>query len=243
MDLNASPFLMVIFMGIVVILISRALDILWAQIIPLRIFYYMLRAPGVIVHECSHILGCLFTGAKVKKVVFFSEEGGSVTYTHPKIPFLGDVVINTAPLFCIPLVLAGCTWIFSVFFGCWFPPIPVRVDSADALFGLCTGVIGMFTQNLILRFNPWFLLYLYLTLTLVLSVAPSTQDVKNAAIGISIITFLGILLIWSSIPVAVNLMEGITFLVGISFTLGLLFGIIALVISSPLLVWYVHKKF
>ena len=100
----------------------------------------------------------------------------------------------------------------------------------------------MFTQNFIIRFNPWFLLYLYLTLTLVLSVAPSTQDIKNAAIGISIITFLGILLIWSSIPVAVNLMEGITFLVGISFTLGFLFGIIALVISSPLIVWYVHKK-
>jgi len=243
MDLNASPFLMVILMGIVVILISRIMDILWAQVIPLRIFYYMLRAPGVIVHECSHILGCLITGAKVKKVVYFSEDGGSVTYTHPKIPLLGDVVINTAPLFCIPLVLAGISWIFSEYFGCWFPPIPIRIDSSDALFGLFTGVIGMFTQNFIIRFNPWFLLYLYLTLTLVLSVAPSTQDFKNAAIGISIITFLGILLIWSSIPVAVNLMEGITFLVGISFTLGFLFGIIALVISSPLIIWYVHKKF
>jgi hypothetical protein len=243
MDLNDSAFLTVIFMGIVVILISRALDILWAQVIPLRIFYYMIRAPGVVVHECSHILGCLITGATVKKVVFFSEKGGSVTYTPPKIPYLGDVVINTAPLFCIPLLLAGCTWIFSEYFGCLFSPIPARVDSMAALFGLCTGVTGMFTQNLIIRFNPWFLLYLYLTLTLVLSVAPSTQDIKNAAIGISIITFLGILLIWSSIPALVSLMEGINLLLGISFTLGLLFGIIALMISSPLIVWYVHKKF
>ncbi len=61
---------------LVVIVISLALDILWARVIPLRSFYYVIRAPGVIVHECSHILGCLITGAKVKKVVFFSERGG-----------------------------------------------------------------------------------------------------------------------------------------------------------------------
>ena len=243
MDLNAAPFLTVICIGIVVILISRALDLLWAQVISLRMFYSMIRAPGVIVHECSHILGCLITGAKVKKVVFFSQEGGSVTHTPSKIPYLGEVVISTAPLFFIPLVLAGCTWVFSQYLGCVFPPLPPGVDSTDALFGLCTGIIGMFTMNLVVRFNPWFLLFLYLTLTLVLSLAPSTQDIKNAAIGIGIITLSGILILWSSLPLAVSLLEGITRLIGIGFTLGLLFGIIALVISSPLMVWYVHKHF
>jgi hypothetical protein len=243
MDLNVTPFLLVVFMGILVILISRALDVIWARVIPIRIFYYAIRAPGVIVHECSHILGCLVTGAKVKNVVFFSEEGGSVTYSSPKIPYLGDVVISTAPLLCIPLVLAGCTWVFSQYLGCVFPPLPMGVDSTDALFGLCTGILSMFTWNLIVRFNPWFLLYLYLTLTLVLSLAPSTQDIKNAAIGIGIITLVGILILWSSLPLAVTILEGITRLIGIGFAFGLMFGIIALVISSPLMVWYVHKHF
>jgi hypothetical protein len=197
----------------------------------------------VIVHECSHILGCLITGAKIKKVVFFSDEGGSVTYTTSKIPYLGDVIINTAPLFCIPLVLAGCTWVFSQYLGCVFPPLLLGVDSTDTLFKLFTGILGMFTMNLIVRFNPWFLLYLYLTLTLVLSLAPSTQDIKNAALGICIITFLGILLLWSSIPIVVRILEGITRFIEIGFTFGLMFGIIALVISSPLMVWYVHKRF
>jgi hypothetical protein len=241
MDLNVTPFLIVVLIGIGVIVISLMLDVLWAQVIPLRSFYYFIRAPGVIVHECSHILGCLITGATVKKVVFFSEKGGSVTYTSSKIPYLGDVVISTAPLFCIPLVLAGCTWTFSQFLGCVFPPLPMGVDSTDALFGLCVGIIGMFPRNLIVQFNPWFLLYLYLTLTLVLSLAPSTQDMKNAAIGIGIITLVGILILWSSLPLAVTLLEGITRLIGIGFTLGLMFGIIALVISSPLMVLYVHK--
>lgn len=243
MDIHAAPFLLVVLTGTGLIAISLALDILWARVIPLRSFYYCIRAPGVIVHECSHILGCLLTGAKVKKVVFFSEKGGSVTYTASKIPYLGDVVISTAPLFCIPLVLAGCTWVFSQYLGCVFPPLPPGVDSTDALFGLLTGIVGMFTRNLIVQFNPWFLVYLYLTLTLVLSLAPSAQDMKNAAIGIGIITLVGILILWSSLPLAVSLLEGITRLVGISFAFGLMSVLIALVISIPLMVWYVLKRF
>jgi hypothetical protein len=243
MDIHAAPFLMVVLTGIGVIGISLALDVLWARVIPLRSFYYFIRAPGVIVHECSHILGCLITGAKVKKVVFFSEKGGSVTYTSSKIPYLGDVVISTAPLFCIPLVLAGCTWVFSQYLGCVFPPLPMGVYSTDALFGLFIGIVGMFTQNLVVRFNPWFLIYLYVTLTLVLSLAPSTQDMKNAAIGIGMITLVGILILWSNIPLAFTLLEGIIRLVGIGFVFGLMSVIIALVISSPFMVWYVYKRF
>jgi hypothetical protein len=243
MDIHAEPFLAVVLMGTGVIAISLALDVLWARVIPLRSFYYVIRAPGVIVHECSHILGCLITGATIKKVVFFSEKGGSVTHTSSKIPYLGDVVISTAPLFCIPLVLAGCTWVFSQYLGCVFPPLPMGVDSTDALFGLFIGIVGMFTRNLIVRFNPWFLVYLYLTLTLVLSLAPSSQDMKNAAIGIGIITLVGILILSSSLPLAVTLLEGITRLVGIGFAFGLMSVLIALVISSPLMVWYVYKRF
>jgi hypothetical protein len=242
MVLTAVPFVTVIFMGIIVILISRTLDVLWAQVLPMRFFYSLLRAPGVILHELSHVLGCLISGAKVKKVVYFSNEGGSVTYSSPKIPYIGDLVINIAPLFCIPLILAGCTWIFSEYLGCIFPPIPWGDHSMDALFGMFTGILGMFTSNLIIRFNPWFLVYLYLNLTLVLSVAPSSQDIKNAAFGIGIITLLGILILWSSNTLAGNLLDGFVSLLGTGFSLGLLFGIIALVISSPMVILYVHKK-
>ncbi|HJX55689.1 MAG TPA: hypothetical protein VJ350_02520 [Methanoregula sp.] len=242
MDQNVIPFLMVIGMGIGVILISRALDILWAQVIPIRFFYYIIRAPGVVVHELSHVFGCVIMGAKIKKVVLFSKEGGSVTYSQPKIPYLGDLVIGTAPLFCIPMVLAGFSWIFSTYLGCEFPPFLQGVNSTDELFLLAAGIIGMFVQNLVVVFNPWFLLYLYITLTLVLSVAPSMQDIKNAAIGICIISITGILILWSAIPLAVNFLAEITHLVSIGFFLGLTFGIIALFISLPLVILYIHKN-
>jgi hypothetical protein len=241
--MQAEAFLLVIVTGIVVMLISMALDFLWAQAMPVRVFYYIIKAPGVITHECAHVLGCLITGASIKKVVLFSREGGSVTYTSPKIPYLGDVVISTAPLFCIPLVLVGCTWIFSQYLGCALPPLPSGAGSMDALPGLGSGIAEMFTQNIFVRFNAWFLLYLYLTLSLILSVAPSSQDLRNAAIGICIITLAGIVILWSGIPFAISVLEGITRLIGIGFALGLAFGIIALVISSPLMVWYVHNHF
>jgi hypothetical protein len=243
MNIPAEPFLTVVLLGIGVIGISLALDILWAHVIPLRSLYYAIRAPGVIVHECSHILGCIITGAKIKKVVFFSKEGGSVTYTPSKIPYIADVVISTAPLVCIPLVLAGFTWVFSQYLGCVFPPMPLAVNSMDALLGLVITITILFTQNLIVRFNPWFIVYLYLTVTLVLSLAPSAQDMKNAAIGIGIILIAGILILLSSLPTLVTILESITRLIGIGFTFGLMFEIIALVISSPLMIWYMYKRF
>jgi hypothetical protein len=215
MDIQTEPFLLVVSLGTAVIAISFALDILWAHVIPLRSFYYAIRAPGVIVHECSHILGCIITGAKIKKVVFFSEEGGSVTYTSSKIPYIGDVVISTAPLVCIPIVLAGFTWVFSQYLGCVFPPMPIAVNSMDTLLGLVVTITTLFTQNLIVRFNPWFIVYLYLTVTLVLSLAPSAQDMKNAAVGIGIILFVCILILLSSLPSLVSILESIIRLIGI----------------------------
>jgi hypothetical protein len=243
MDIPTEPFLIVILLGIGVIAISLALDVLWAHVVPLRSFYYVIRAPGVIVHECSHILGCIITGAKIKKVVFFSEKGGSVTYTSSKIPYIGDVVISTAPLVCIPLVLAGCTWVFSQYLGCVFPPMSITVDSMDALLVMVITITTLFTQNLIVRFNPWFIVYLYLTVTLVLSLAPSAQDMKNAAIGMGIILIAGILILLSSLPSLISILESIIRLIGIGFTFGLMFEIIALVVSSPLMIWYLYKRF
>jgi hypothetical protein len=237
--MEALSFFIVIAAGIAVMLISIMLDHLWAQVIPIRSFYYLVRAPGVVVHECSHILGCLITGARITKVVLFSEGGGSVTYTRPKVPFLGDVIISSAPLFCIPLVLAGLTWGFSAFLECTFPAFPATLDSAGTLPTLALAVMDVFSLNMLTAFHPWFLLYLYLNLSLVLSVAPSTQDMKNAAIGIALVALCGLLVFLSGIPWAVSLLWQITSIIGMGFALGLAFGLIALVLSLPLLAWYI----
>jgi hypothetical protein len=240
--MQAEAFLLVLATGMIVILLSMLLDFLWAQMLPRNVFIYLVRAPGVVVHECSHILGCLVTGAKIKKVVLFSQGGGSVTYGSPALPLLGHVIISTAPLFCIPLVLAGSTWFFAEYLGCVFPLLPQEIDSPDSILTLGGGIAGTFTQNLLFRFNPWFFLYLYLTLTLVLSLAPSHQDLKNAAAGIVLLVTAGTLIFWSGVPLAIMVLWEITRFIGMGFVLGLGCDLIALVISVPLIIVFLHTR-
>ncbi|MDO9325349.1 MAG: metalloprotease family protein [Methanoregula sp.] len=240
--MDTTGFLLVIATGIGVFLISVVLDHLWARAIPVRFLYYILRCPGVVVHECAHMLGCLLTGAKIRNVVLFSKVGGSVTYTRPVIPVIGDVVISTAPLFCIPLVLTFCTWVFSLYLGCSFPSLPLTINSAETVVVMGTGILETFSQNLLVTFNAWFLVYLYLVLSLILSAAPSLQDLRNAAIGIGILAIAGILILWSQVPWAVSILTEITRIIGMGFALGLGFGLIALVLSSPLILLSLHRN-
>jgi len=241
--MQAEMLLVVIATGILVMLLSTALDRVWASVIPVRGIYYLIRAPGVILHECSHILGCLLTGAKIQKVVFFSKEGGSVTYARPLLPWLGDVVISTAPLFCIPVVLSGITWRFATYLGCIFPAFPETLLSSSAIQQMGMIIVDLFFKNLVYHQNWWFLIYLYLTISLVLSVAPSPQDLKNAAIGILLLALAGALIFWSGIPWAVNALTVITDIIGIGFSLGLAFGLVAAACSLPLVVIYIHNHF
>jgi hypothetical protein len=235
-------YLWVILIGIIVIALSFALDHIWAATIPFRTLYYFIRAPGVIIHECAHIAGCLVTGAKIKDVVLFSREGGSVTYSRPLIPYIGDVIISTAPLFALPLVLSALTSVFGTYLGCTFPVFPRSIDSPDTLLAICIGIISTFQANLIGQFNGWFILYLYLTISLVLSAAPSTQDMKNAAVGTFLLALAAFMIIWSNIPLAITVFAEFMRLLEIGFTLGLVYGLIALLISSPLIIWYGYSR-
>jgi hypothetical protein len=224
--------------GATVVAISYVLDHVWAATIPSRTLYYILRAPGVILHECAHMAGCIITGARIRHVVFFSREGGSVTYTRPLIPYLGDVIISTAPLFVIPLILSLITLVFSAHLGCVFPTFPPTIASTDALLFLGGEIVTSFHTNLVAQFNGWFILYVYLTTSLVLSIAPSRQDMKNAAVGIFLLSLAVIMAIMSGIPVLTEIITEFLHLLEIGFTLGLVYGLIALLISSPLVLMY-----
>jgi len=239
--MDSSGVFFILFTGIAVIALSYALDHLWAATMPVRMIYLFIRFPGVVLHECAHIIGCLVTGARIRNVVLFSKDGGSVTHTRPLLPYIGDVIISTAPLFLLPLALSWITWVFGTYLGCIFPAFPAMIASPDILMDLMKAISFSFSDNLITRFNGWFLLYLFLTVSLVLSVAPSSQDMKNAAAGIILMTLAGFLIAGSGIPWAVSVLAELVRLLGEGFTLGLVFGLVAFAVSLPLLVWYAHK--
>jgi hypothetical protein len=234
--MDTSGFLFILITGIILIALSYVLDHIWAAAMPVRIFYLFIRLPGVVLHECSHIIGCLLTGARIQRVVFFSKDGGSVTHSRPLLPYIGDVMISTAPLFLLPLALSLISWAFGTFLGCVFPAFPATPGSPPV--DLAKAIAGTFSDNLLTRFNGWFLLYLYLTVSLILSVAPSTQDMRNAAFGMILMTGAGVLIVWSGIPWAVSALDELVRLLGYGFTLGLVYGLVALAASTPLLVLY-----
>ncbi|OPX63482.1 MAG: hypothetical protein A4E34_00902 [Methanoregula sp. PtaU1.Bin006] len=240
--MDAGTFLLIASSGIVVVAISHFLDRIWASAVPFHAVYLFIRAPGVILHECAHILGCFLTGARIRNIVLFSQDGGSVTYSRPAIPFLGDVIISTAPLFVIPLALSVMTWFFAEYAGCVFPVFPVTLTSQATFMDLGGAISTLFFDNLVSRFNGWFLIYLYLTVSLVLSVAPSTQDMKNAAEGSLLLILAGIIVVWSGIPWAEAAAEELVRLLGYGFMMGLVFGLIAFIVSLPPAAWHLVRR-
>ncbi|MEI7513499.1 MAG: M50 family metallopeptidase [bacterium] len=53
---------------------------------------------GAFVHESSHAILCLLTGAKISEFQVFSSQP-HVTHTKSKIPFVGGFLISSAPIF------------------------------------------------------------------------------------------------------------------------------------------------
>jgi hypothetical protein len=50
------------------------------------------------------------------------------------------------------------------------------------------------------------------------------------------------MIIWSGVPLFVNLLTQFMLLLEIGFSLGLVFGLVALIISLPLLIWFGYTR-
>ena len=241
--MDLSGFFQFILLAVMVILISVGLDRLYAAVVPFRSLYYAIRLPGVVLHEIAHMVGCVVTGAEIKKVVYFSQEGGSVTYSEPRIPVVGTVIISTAPLFFLPLVLAGLTWIFGTYFGCSVAPVvPLTGDLVAGSEDMFKNVIPLFSANLVVHPNGWFFLYLFLCGSIVLSLAPSGQDFKNAAIGIGSLLVICLLLVNSGFGPGIALVSLVASPMIAAFSTGLLFEMIALVLALPFILIFVVRR-
>ena len=68
-----------------------------------HLLYYF----GAFIHESSHALVALLMGAKIHKYKVVSIQP-QVTYSNPKIPILGNLLISIAP------ILGGLSFLFLV---------------------------------------------------------------------------------------------------------------------------------
>jgi hypothetical protein len=172
-------------------LLSYVVDRLWSDFTCCRYFRYAL-APGVVVHELSHLAACLLTGASVKRVVLFGPSGGGVEHSPPKMPLVGQPIISLAPI-------GGCT------LALWFVWLTFAGSlglEAVALPDVDLSVVGLAEvwQTLKTVYVDWFrwifsrdflsirgAVFLYCVLTFSICMAPSRTDLRHAVTGLAAI--------------------------------------------------------
>ena len=120
--LAMESFIIVIITGLVVMGLSLLLNHIWAHAVRYPLLYLVVSGPGVIIHECAHIFGCLLTGAKIKKVgtAFKGRRDGIIhcsRYPYPR----ERTHSGTARSLFSPLTLAALTWFFGMYAGVLFP--------------------------------------------------------------------------------------------------------------------------
>lgn len=235
-------YLMFFVFAALVIVLSYLLQYLWVRILRNQIIVRIFVTPGIIIHELSHAAACLLMGAKVSEIKFFTETGGHVKHGKPKVPVIGQPIISMAPLFGIPLFLFLVSFIFMFFDLAWFPNSFPQVNSPGSAWDFATISFVILWKNFWVHHYWWFLIYLYLALSLVTCMAPSGPDFKNCIIGLALIFGVGLLFLfgvhmlnantplnWGT-PVLRFILNWLYYAVGI----GLVLELLAMVITLPI---------
>lgn len=135
-------------------------------------------APGVIVHEVAHVLGCILTGAKVHEINFWKPSGGHVLHSAPRSHVFGPVLISFAPTILMTIVLV---WLLPAI-GSSLGPMPwadhVPSSLAAGLIGYGVGLLAIVTGLNWQAWASW--LAVYGVLNIAVSITPSAQDLANA---------------------------------------------------------------
>lgn len=172
------------------ILAAYGLRARWVRALPVKALAWMI-APGVAVHELSHALACVLTGAKVHSMVLFRPDGsGEVRHGPPKIKYIGDMVIALAPLAGGTACLLLLGWLLRAPVNFYTVQTSgVQPDQMRFLLDLAALVwddLGLFV-----RASSWTdwrtYVFLYFAMCFTLTMAPSRQDLKNGTAGMLIV--------------------------------------------------------
>ncbi len=123
---------------------------------------------GALVHETSHALACLATGARIIEFKIFTRRP-HVTHNKSKIPYLGQVIISLAP------IIGGLFFLYltnKFLLNDYF--VITLIDNYNNLGLLIDSLI---TQLNLLDWQTWILVLLSLNIGAM--IGPSARDLKN----------------------------------------------------------------
>lgn len=230
--MNLSSFIAFIFWVAILIVASYLIDKFLAQLISSRL-YRILITPGIIVHELSHAIACVLMRAKINRIRFFTESGGAVEHQPPRVPLIGKPVISLAPLAGVTMTIFGLAYYIG------YHAIVSRIDFSTSFLlnfsVLAKGVFKIVTWS----FGDWqFWVFLYLLISLSASIAPSTTDLKQAALGAGVMAIIiGLLINFNTGTAMISYV--ISQYLGWVIALGAMFEMLSLGIIIPI---YIIKR-
>ncbi|MEI8337590.1 MAG: M50 family metallopeptidase [bacterium] len=124
---------------------------------------------GAVVHESSHAILCILTGAEISEFQVFSNQP-HVTHSKSKLPIIGMFLISSAPIY------GGLFFLYLInhhLLGNYFTISPIANNWQNTLFE----PLKLLKQINILEWKSWVMLFLFLNIGAM--IGPSFQDLKN----------------------------------------------------------------
>lgn len=175
-----------------IIFLSFGIKVLWSKYAKERVLNVFLY-PGTIVHQCSHAVMCLATGATITEFNILRLEDTDIKYDRPKIPVIGDFLIVFAPI-------AGCAAVLIAISYLLNDPVEVKTAlpkdikfTADGFFAFSKDTIDAIKITLFGLWNgadfedPRWIGFMIATIIFTVSMAPQRGDLKYLIPGIIVL--------------------------------------------------------
>ncbi len=157
-------------LGILIIIISvlgyfsNYLNYSYLNYSLLHWLYYL----GVIIHESSHALLCIFTGARITEFKIFTKQP-HVSHAKSKIPILGQALISLAPM-------AG-GFLFLYLINKYLLSNYLIINEISTWSEIFSVPLNILSQINIATWQGWIIILLSLNVGAM--IGPSSRDLKN----------------------------------------------------------------
>lgn len=140
---------------------------------------YFLYYFGTFIHETSHAIFCILSGAKISeyKILVYQPR---VVYSNPKLPIIGNLLISIAPMF------GGLLFLFFV--NKYFLANQFVLPAFTNWQLFFQDFLSLIKQIDIMQWQNWIVLFLFLNIGA--TIGSSWQDLKNVWILILILLFI-----------------------------------------------------
>lgn len=129
-----------------------------------RLLFYV----GAVVHELSHVVFCLLTGATITKISIFSGNP-QVVYSKPKLPFIGQLLISLAS------IIGGLLFLFLI--NKYYLINYFRIPQFSNWQSVLIAPLNLLSQINLFNWQSWLMILLFLNVGTM--IGPSLQDLKN----------------------------------------------------------------